>query len=75
MGIASHVDSPHVGKHLKDHLHVAFFFPAPGVGVSMSEVGIWFGPAALRAPAGPLPAESPGRRTDARESPGAEAGG
>ena len=57
VGIACHVDSPHVGKHLKDHLQVALFFPAPGVGVSMSEVGISFGPAALRAPAGPLPAD------------------
>jgi choline dehydrogenase len=57
VGIACLVDSPHVGKHLKDHLQVALFFPAPGVGVSMSEVGISFGPAALRAPAGPLPAD------------------
>ena len=31
------------------------FFPAPGVGVSMTEVGMSLGPAALRAPAGPLP--------------------
>ena len=58
VGIACHVDSPHVGKHLKDHLHVALFFPAPGVGVSMSEIGISLGPAALRAPAGPLPADA-----------------
>src|SRR5262245_24563655 len=50
------VDSPHVGKHLKDHLQVGLFFPAPGVGVSMNEIGISFGPDALRAPAGPLPA-------------------
>lgn len=57
VGIACQVDSPHVGKHLKDHLQVALFFPAPGVGVSMSELGISFGPAALRAPAGPLPAD------------------
>jgi choline dehydrogenase-like flavoprotein len=57
VGVACHVDSPHVGKHLKDHLHVALFFPAPGVGVSMTEIGISFGPAALRAPAGPLPAD------------------
>ena len=56
-GITCQVDSPHVGKHLKDHLQVALFFPAPGVGVSMSEVGLSFGPAALRAPAGPLPAD------------------
>ena len=56
-GVPCHVDSPHVGKHLKDHLQVALFFPAPGVGVSMSEVGISFGPTALRAPAGPLPAD------------------
>ena len=56
-GVACHVDSPHVGKHLKDHVQVGLFFPAPGVGVSMNEVGISFGPAALRAPAGPLPAD------------------
>jgi choline dehydrogenase len=54
-GVPCRVDAPHVGKHLKDHVQVAFFFPAPGVGVSMTEVGISFGPSALRAPAGPLP--------------------
>ena len=32
-------------------------FPAPGIGVSMTEVGISMGPDALRAPAGPLPAD------------------
>jgi choline dehydrogenase len=47
LGITCHVDSPHVGKHLKDHLQVALFFPAPGVGVSMAEVGIAFGPDAM----------------------------
>jgi choline dehydrogenase len=51
------LDSPHVGKHLKDHLQVGLVFPAPGVGVSMTEVGISMGPDALRAPAGPLPAD------------------
>jgi choline dehydrogenase len=57
VGIACQVDSPHVGKHLKDHLQLGLFFPAPGVGVSMNEVGMSFGAAALRAPAGPLPAD------------------
>ena len=57
VGVACQVDSPHVGKHLKDHVQVALFFPAPGSGVSMNEVGISFGPDALRAPAGPLPAD------------------
>jgi choline dehydrogenase-like flavoprotein len=47
LGITCHVDSPHVGKHLKDHLQVALFFPAPGVGVSMAEVGVAFGPDAM----------------------------
>ncbi|HEV8001248.1 MAG TPA: GMC family oxidoreductase N-terminal domain-containing protein [Planctomycetaceae bacterium] len=56
VGIPCQVDSPHVGKHLKDHLQLGLFFPAPGVGVSMNEVGISFGAAALRAPVGPLPA-------------------
>ena len=51
------VDLPEVGKHLKDHFQVGFFFPAPGVGVSVSEVAISLGPDALRAPAGPLPAD------------------
>jgi choline dehydrogenase len=60
VGIACQVDSPHVGKHLKDHLQLGLFFPAPGVGVSMNEVGISFGAAALRAPAGPLPADPAG---------------
>ncbi len=55
-GVACQVDSPHVGKHLKDHLELGLFFPAPGVGVSMLEMGLSFGSAALRAPAGPLPA-------------------
>jgi choline dehydrogenase len=57
VGVTCQVDSPHVGKHLKDHLQVAMFFPAPGVGVSMNELGLSHGPAALRAPAGPLPAD------------------
>ena len=46
-GITCHVDSPHVGKHLKDHIQVALVFPAPGVGVSMNEVGVAFGPDAM----------------------------
>ncbi len=57
IGVSCHVDSPHVGKHLKDHVQVPLFFAAPGVGVSMSEVGLSMGPAALRSPAGPLPAD------------------
>ncbi len=57
-GIACQVDSPHVGKHLKDHLQVGLFFPAPGVGISVNELGVSFGPNALRAPAGPLPADA-----------------
>jgi len=56
-GVACQVDSPHVGKHLKDHLHVGLFFHAPGVGISVNEIGVSFGPDALRAPAGPLPAD------------------
>jgi len=39
VGVPCLVDSPHVGKHLKDHIQVPLFFPAPGVGVSMAEVG------------------------------------
>ena len=48
---------PAVGKHLKDHLLCAMYFDAPGVGLPVGEVGISAGPDALRAPAGPLPAD------------------
>lgn len=48
---------PGVGKNLKDHLHCAMFFPAPGIGIPVMEIGISAGPDALRAPAGPLPAD------------------
>ncbi len=48
---------PGVGKNLKDHLHCALFFPAPGIGVPIAEIGVSAGPDALRAPAGPLPAD------------------
>ena len=57
VGIPCAMDSPHVGKHLKDHLMCSLMYSAPGVGVSMSEVALSMGPAALRAPLGPLPAD------------------
>jgi choline dehydrogenase len=57
VGVTCLVDNPHVGKHLKDHLHVPLVFPAPGVGLPMTEIAISLGPDALRAPAGPLPAD------------------
>ena len=56
-GIPCRVESAHVGKHLKDHIQVPLFFTAPGVGVSMTEVAVSMGPAVLRHPAGPLPAD------------------
>lgn len=56
-GVPCRVDSPHVGKHLKDHLHIGLNFPAPGAGVSMLEIGTSMGPDALRAPSGPLPTD------------------
>jgi choline dehydrogenase len=37
-GIPCAVDSPAVGKHLKDHVQVPLFFWAPGTGVSMNDV-------------------------------------
>ncbi len=57
VGVECVVDNPHVGKHLKDHLHVPLVFPAPGVALTMTEIAIALGPDALRAPAGPLPAD------------------
>jgi choline dehydrogenase-like flavoprotein len=57
LGIECRLDLPDVGKHLQDHLQLPLVFPAPGLGLSMTEVGISMGPDALRAPAGPLPAD------------------
>lgn len=57
VGVACMLDSPDVGKHLKDHLQVGLLFPAPGAAISMNEIGLSMGPDALRAPAGPLPAD------------------
>ncbi len=56
-GVPCRLDAPDVGKHLKDHLQVGLIHPAPGAGISMSQMGLSMGPDALRAPAGPLPAD------------------
>ena len=57
VGVACQLDVAEVGKHLKDHLQVGLLFPAPGAGISMMQMGLSMGPDALRAPAGPLPAD------------------
>jgi choline dehydrogenase-like flavoprotein len=57
VGVRCQLDAPHVGKHLKDHLQVGLLFPAAGAGVSMLQMALSIGPDALRAPAGPLPAD------------------
>ena len=57
VGVTPVVDLPDVGRHLKDHLHCGLFFPAEGVGETMTQVALSLGPDALRAPAGPLPAD------------------
>jgi choline dehydrogenase len=57
VGVECRVDAPDVGQHLQDHLQLGFLFDAPGLGVSMTTVGVAMGPDALRAPAGPLPAD------------------
>jgi choline dehydrogenase-like flavoprotein len=56
LDVACLLDAPEVGRHLKDHLQLALMFSAPGLGVSMAAMGVAMGPDALRAPAGPLPA-------------------
>ncbi len=57
IGIPCIHDSPHVGKHLKDHLMLPLYFPAPGAGLTMNEIGLSLGPDVLRGPGGPLPAD------------------
>ena len=57
VGVPCVVDAHHVGKHLKDHLMVPLFFPAPDIGVTMQDIALSMGSAALRGPGGPLPAD------------------
>ena len=57
VGVDCVIDLPDVGRHLKDHLHTPLMFAADGIGETMTEVAMSLGPAALRAPAGPLPAD------------------
>jgi choline dehydrogenase len=66
LGVSCLVDSPHVGKHLRDHLMCPLVYPAPDIGVPASEIGLSMGPDALRVPAGPLPADP---ADDAKLSP------
>ena len=56
-GVPCLLDSAHVGKHLQDHLMVPLFFPAPSVGLTLNEIAVSMGPAALRGQNGPLPAD------------------
>lgn len=56
-GVECLVDLPDVGRHLKDHLHTPLMFAADGIGETMTEIAMSLGPDALRAPAGPLPAD------------------
>ncbi len=57
VGVETVHDLPAVGKHLKDHLHAGLHYEAEGVGEPMATVAVGLGPDALRAPAGPLPAD------------------
>ena len=50
-------DLPDVGKHLKDHPFVPMTFHAPGLGVTLNEIGLSMGPDVLRATGGPLPVD------------------
>ena len=57
VGVDCLLDLPDVGQHLKDHLHTPLMFAADGIGETMLEIAMSLGPDALRAPAGPLPAD------------------
>jgi len=70
VGVDCRLDAPDVGKHLKDHLQVGLLYAAPGIGVSMGQMGLSMGPDALRAPVGPLPAD-PADDADLPEALGA----
>ncbi len=70
VGIDCRVDLPDVGKHLKDHLHTPMVFPAPGIGLPMTEVAV---ARSARTPCAPPPARSrptpPTTPTSRRSSP------
>jgi choline dehydrogenase-like flavoprotein len=55
-GVTCILDSPHVGKHLKDHVQVPLLFHSAACGLPVAEVAISMGADALRQPRGPLPA-------------------
>lgn len=57
-GVECIVDSPHVGKHLKDHLQIGLMYDVQGkdLGVSMQTLVVGMGPDALRS-VGALPAD------------------
>ena len=58
VGVDCLLDQPHVDKHLKDHLYTPLVFEAAGLGVAVDEINLSVGPDAIRAPAGPLPADA-----------------
>ncbi len=55
--VACRHELPAVGKHVKDHPFVPMTFNAPGVGVTLNDIGVSMGSDVLRAPGGPLPAD------------------
>ncbi len=55
-GVPCALDSPELGKHLKDHVQVPLLFHSCRSGVPVTQVGVSMGPEALRQPMGPLPA-------------------
>ena len=57
VGVETVHELPAVGKHMKDHIHCALHYQAEGVGEPMATVAMALGADALRAPAGPLPAD------------------
>ncbi len=56
--VACRHELPAVGKHAKDHPFVPMTFNAPGIGVTLNDIGVSMGSDVLRAPGGPLPANS-----------------
>ncbi len=55
--VACRHELPAVGKHVKDHPFVPMTFNAPGIGVTLNDIGVSMGSDVLRAPGGPLPAD------------------
>ena len=74
-GVTCQLDQPHVGKHLKDHLMVPLYFPAPGAGRVVERNRPLHGTRRAARSRRPAAGRSRRRRESSDRTTGPEAGG